>query len=217
MNIVDTRARNTFNFVKRKNIKNIPLFELSFLDHSIDISGYTDVIFQSTPSVEFFNHHKDLIDKNVFAMGPGTQSSLGAKGISSKIPEDPGSEGLKKLIKSGISSGKFLIVKGQGGLNIISDYLKAEGAEVDTIQNYQRVRFSSYLDLSKDFDNADFVIFPSRLAAEIYFQEIYNPDINSKFVTISSRIKDYVDSLGFENSQLDYFADNFESEILNLT
>ena len=52
MNIVDTRARNTFNFVKRKNIKNIPLFELSFLDHSIDISGYTDVIFQSTPSVE---------------------------------------------------------------------------------------------------------------------------------------------------------------------
>ena len=217
MNIVDTRARNTFNFVKRKNIKNIPLFELSFLDHSIDISGYTDVIFQSTPSVEFFNHHKDLIDKNVFAMGPGTQSSLGTKGISSKIPEDPGSEGLKKLIKSSIGSGKFLIVKGQGGLNIISDYLKAEGAEVDTIQNYQRVRFSSYLDLSKDFDNADFVIFPSRLAAEIYFQEIYNPDINSKFVTISSRIKDYVDSLGFENSQLNYFADNFESEILNLT
>ena len=217
MNIVDTRARNTFNFVKRKNIKNIPLFELSFLDHSIDISGYTDVIFQSTPSVEFFNHHKDLIDKNVFAMGPGTQSSLGTKGISSKIPEDPGSEGLKKLIKSSVGSGTFLIVKGQGGLNIISDYLKAEGAEVDTIQNYQRVRFSSYLDLSKDFDNADFVIFPSRLAAEIYFQEIYNPDINSKFVTISSRIKDYVDSLGFENSQLDYFADNFESEILNLT
>ena len=217
MNIVDTRARNTFNFVKRKNIKNIPLFELSFLDHSIDISGYTDVIFQSTPSVEFFNHHKDLIDKNVFAMGPGTQSSLGTKGISSKIPEDPGSEGLKKLIKSSVGSGKFLIVKGQGGLNIISDYLKAEGAEVDTIQNYQRVRFSSYLDLSKDFDNADFVIFPSRLAAEIYFQEIYNPDINSKFVTISSRIKDYVDSLGFENSQLNYFADNFESEILNLT
>ena len=217
MNIVDTRARNTFNFVKRKNIKNIPLFELSFLDHSIDISGYTDVIFQSTPSVEFFNHHKDLIDKNVFAMGPGTQSSLGTKGISSKIPEDPGSEGLKKLIKSSIGSGKFLIVKGQGGLNIISDYLKAEGAEVDTIQNYQRVRFSSYLDLSKDFDNADFVIFPSRLAAEIYYQEIYNPDINSKFITISSRIKDYVDSLGFENSQLDYFADNFESEILNLT
>ena len=217
MNIVDTRARNTFNFVKRKNIKNIPLFELSFLDHSIDISDYTDVIFQSTPSVEFFNHHKDLIDKNVFAMGPGTQSSLGTKGISSKIPEDPGSEGLKKLIKSSIGSGKFLIVKGQGGLNIISDYLKAEGAEVDTSQNYQRVRFSSYLDLSKDFDNADFVIFPSRLAAEIYFQEIYNPDINSKFVTISSRIKDYVDSLGFESSQLDYFADNFESEILNLT
>lgn len=217
MNIVDTRARNTFNFVKRKNIKNIPLFELSFLDHSIDISGYTDVIFQSTPSVEFFNHHKDLIDKNVFAMGPGTQSSLDAKGISSKIPKDPGSEGLKKLIKSSIGPGKFLIVKGQGGLNIISDYLKAEGAEVDTIQNYQRVRFSSYLNLSKDFDNADFVIFPSRLAAEIYFQEIYNPDINSKFVTISSRIKDYVDSLGFENSQLDYFADNFESEILNLT
>ena len=217
MNIVDTRAKNTFNFVKRKNIKNIPLFELSFLDHSIDISGYTDVIFQSTPSVEFFNHHKDLIDKNIFAMGPGTQSSLGTKGISSKIPKDPGSEGLKKLIKSSIGPGKFLIIKGQGGLNIISDYLKAEGAEVDTVQNYQRVRFSSYFDLSKDFDNVDVVIFPSRLAAEIYFQEIYNPDINSKFVTISSRIKNYVDSLGFENFQLDYFSDDFESEILNLT
>jgi len=217
MNIVDTRAKNTFNFVKRKNIKNIPLFELSFLDHSIDISGYTDVIFQSTPAVEFFNLHKDLRDKNVYAMGPGTQSSLGAKGISSRIPEDPGSEGLKKLIKSSIGPGKFLIVKGQGGLNIISDYLKGEGAEVDTIQNYQRLRFSSYSKLSKEFDYADFVIFPSRLAAEIYFQEIYNPSINSKFITISSRIKNYVDSLGFENFQLNYFADNFESEILNLT
>ena len=79
------------------------------------------------------------------------------------------------------------------------------------------MRFSSYFDLSKDFDNVDVVIFPSRLAAEIYFQEIYNPDINSKFVTISSRIKNYVDSLGFENFQLDYFSDDFESEILNLT
>ena len=217
MNIIDTRANNTFNFVKRKNIRNIPLFEIAFLDYSMDISGYTDVIFQSTPSVEFFNHHKDLKDKNVFAMGPGTQSSLGAKGISSRIPEDPGSEGLKKLIKSSIGHGKFLIVKGQGGLNIISDYLIAEGVEVDTIENYQRVRFSSYSKLIKDFDDVDFVIFPSRLAAEIYFQEIYNPNINSKFITISSRIKNYVESLGFESFQLNYFADNFESEILNLT
>jgi len=217
MNIVDTRANNTFNFVKRKNIKNIPLFEISLLNYSMDISGYTDVIFQSTPSVEFFNHYKDLRDKNVFAMGPGTQSSLNAKGIPSKIPEDPGSEGLKKLIKGSVGTGKFLIVKGEGGLNIISDYLLAEGVEVDTVENYQRIRFSSYSQLSKDFDNADFVIFPSRLAAEIYFQEIYNPNINSKFVTISSRIKDYVDSLGFDNFQLNYFADNFESEILSLT
>ena len=30
-------------------------------------------------------------------------------------------------------------------------------------------------------------------------------------------IKEYVDSLGFENFQLNYFADNFESEILKLT
>ena len=217
MNIVDTRANNTFNFVKRKNIKNIPLFEISLLNYSMDISGYTDVIFQSTPSVEFFNHYKDLRDKNVFAMGPGTQSSLNAKGIPSKVPEDPGSEGLKKLIKGSVGTGKFLIVKGEGGLNIISDYLLAEGVEVDTVENYQRIRFSSYSQLSKDFDNADFVIFPSRLAAEIYFQEIYNPNINSKFVTISSRIKDYVDSLGFDNFQLNYFADNFESEILSLT
>ena len=124
MNIVDTRANNTFSFVKRKNIINIPLFEISFLDHSIDISGYTDVIFQSTPSVEFFNLHKDLRDKNVYAMGPGTQSSLGAKGVSSRIPEEPGSEGLKKLIKSSIGHGKFLIVKGQGGLNLSLIILK---------------------------------------------------------------------------------------------
>ncbi len=217
MNIIDTRANNTFNFVKRKNIKNIPLFELSFIEHSIDISSYTNVIFQSTPSVKFFNHHEGLRDKNVFAMGPGTQSSLNAKGISSKIPKDPGSEGLKKLIKSRIDLGKFLIVKGEGGLNIVSDYLKEEGAEVDTIQNYQRIRFSSYSNLVKDFENADFVIFPSRMAAEIYFQEIYNPNMNSKFITISTRIKDYVDSLGFENYKLNYFSDNFETEILKLT
>ena len=55
------------------------------------------------------------------------------------------------------------------------------------------------------------------MAAEIYFQEIYNPNLNSKFITISTRIKGYVDSLGFENYKLNYFSDNFETEILNLT
>ena len=69
MNIIDTRANNTFNFVKRKNIRNIPLFEIAFLDYSMDISGYTDVIFQSTPSVEFFNHHKALKDKMFLQWG----------------------------------------------------------------------------------------------------------------------------------------------------
>lgn len=216
MNIVDTRANNTFNFLKRKNIKNIPLFKLSFLDHSINLTEYSDVIFQSTPAVKFFKHHAGLKNKNVFAMGPGTQSALRAKGISSKVSADPGSEGLKRVISSYISSGRFLIVKGEGGLNLISDYLRAEGAEVETIENYKRLRLSSYSSLCKDFDNANFTIFPSRLSAEIYFQEIYNPNIDSKFITISPRIKDYVDSLGIKNIQLDYFADSFESEILKL-
>ena len=217
MNIVDTRANNTLSFLKRKNIENIPLFELSFLDHALDLSTYTDIIFQSTPSVEFFKYHDDIQDKKVFAMGLGTQSALKSKGVFSNISRKPGSDGLKNIIENRIESGKFLIVKGEGGLNIISDHLEERGAVVETLENYQRFKFSSYSNLINCFKNADFVIFPSKLSAEIYFQEIYNTSMNSKFISISRRIKDYVDSLGYENFQLDYFADNFESEILKIT
>ena len=217
MNIIDTRANSTFSFLERENIKNIPLFELSYLDHTIDLSTYTDVIFQSTPSVNYFRYLEDIRDKQIFAMGSGTQSALEAKGVSSEISREPGSEGLKKILENRLSSGKFLIVKGEGGLNIISDYIQERGAVAETLENYQRVKFSSYSNLINDFHDGDFVIFPSKLSAEIYFQEIYSPNMKSKFITISKRIKDYVDSLGYKNFQLDYFADNFESEILKLT
>ena len=50
---------------RTKCIKNIPLFNLKGIEYSASTQQYTDIIFQSIPSVEFFKEQENLINKNI--------------------------------------------------------------------------------------------------------------------------------------------------------
>ena len=216
MNIIDTRTVNTLSPYNKGAIKNIPLFKLEPLSYELKSKNYTDIIFQSTPSVEFFNDIDLLENRRVFSMGISTKKSLADKGIDSDSPVFPGSFALNELLKENLSNRKFLIVKGLGGLNKIFNYLIKNDAQVHEIICYQRMKFDSYEEIKKLFKKSDAIIFPSTFAAKIFFEEIFSRDLRARYFVISERIKSFINTLGFEAYLIDYFSDDVEKSIKNL-
>ena len=96
MNIIDTRAEGSED--KDTKLQNVSLFKLKPVKYDLLIDDFTDVVFQSTPAVNFFNDHSKLFDKNIFSMGESTKQSLLDKGLDSTNPNIPGSLELNALI-----------------------------------------------------------------------------------------------------------------------
>ena len=95
----------------------------------------------------------------------------------------------------------------------ISDYLKERGMPVKEVACYKRSKFESYENIKENFYKADAIIFPSNFAAEIYFQEIHNNEIEAIFFGISKRIINCINSLGHEAYMVDYFSGNLEKSV----
>ena len=61
------------------DLKNIPLFDLNPIEYSLsspDLKDYTDIVFQSIPSVHYFREYDWLHNKNIYTMGQGTKKFL---------------------------------------------------------------------------------------------------------------------------------------------
>ena len=54
MNIIDTRSNITFSNDKKGIVRNISLFDLKGVDYTLPKENFTDIVFQSVPSIEFF-------------------------------------------------------------------------------------------------------------------------------------------------------------------
>jgi len=213
MNIIDTKASDLEISPRTSSIKNVPLYKFRGIKYKLLSEDYSDIVFQSTAAVEFFQHHHILNQKNIYSMGKATNLSLLEKGFYSYNPEIPGSAELIKMIEGKIESGKFLVVKGKEGLNEVFDYLKSKQVKVDQVCCYERITFDNYDDLKKDYLLADAIIFPSTLAVKIFFKEIYSKDIKAKFFGISDRIIKCINNLGQEGELIDYFSNNLEEQV----
>ena len=109
MNIIDTRTNINLGNDQNSSIKNIPLFHISGIEYLLQSTDYTDIIFQSIPSVKFFQENEFLENKNIYSMGSSTKKFLAQKGINSICPKVPGSEGLCELLCKNKNNGKYLI------------------------------------------------------------------------------------------------------------
>ncbi len=214
MNIIDTKAENTLRFLEAVSIKNIPLFKLEPINYKLENHDFTEIIFQSSPAVDFFKDHALLANKQIYSMGQATSATLESKGLASLNPKSPSSEGLIELLEQsrGINP-SYLVVKGQEGLTKISDYLIKRGLKVKEIACYKRIKFESYENIRENFYKADAIIFPSNFSAEIYFQEIHCDQSKAIFFGISNRIINSIHSLGYKAHMLDYFSDDLENSI----
>lgn len=195
------------------SIKNIPLFKTKEIQYYIDIHKFENIIFQSMSSAAFFNELESLKNKNVFSMGKSTQDYLSKQGVKSVCPSIPGSEELKKLLSKNKKSGNYLIVKGENGLNEISNYLNSSNEYVEEINCYKRFKLESYENVRNEFYNADAIIFPSTYAFKIFFEEIYSTKVKAKLFGISKRITDYISSYDLDSDFIDYFSKDITESI----
>ena len=146
-------------------------------------------------------------------MGKSTQDYLSKQGVKSVCPSIPGSEELKKLLSKNKKSGNYLIVKGENGLNEISNYLNSSNECVEEINCYKRFKLESYENVRNEFYNADAVIFPSTYAFKIFFEEIYSTKVKAKLFGISKRIIDYISSYDLDSDFIDYFSKDITESI----
>ena len=212
MNIIDTSSK-TKEYTSNNLIEHIPLFKIEFINYETVVDDFTDVIFQSIASVENFKNFEICTKKNIYSMGESTKKALLKKGLSSIIPKIPGSSGLKKLIGEEIQKQRFLIIKGEDGLNDIENYISEQGSYCKNIICYKRKQFDSY-DLIKDkFSEADGVIFTSVYGAKIFFENLYGNNKKATFFCISKRIKEHVGLMGHQAKIINYFSDNLYSEV----
>ena len=209
MNIIDTST----NSLSRSGINNVPLFTIDKIEHA-DLSGGKEiVIFQSPSAVKNYNYFKKLADKKIIAMGPGTQKALEEKGLHSALPKNYNSAGIIEYLESNFDDNNVLIVKGENGVNDIEEHVAKHGGNVESISVYRRNVFKDYTQIENDYLNADAIIFTSAMAAKIYFEKIYQNKANTRFYSISNRIKSKIEEYGFEAITLDYFSDDLLEKI----
>jgi len=213
MNIIDTGSNINPIKDQKSSVKNIPLFQIKGAEYLLKTKSYTNIIFQSIPSVKFFNDDEFLKNKNIYSMGTSTQNYLSQKGIISICPDVPGSKELIKILAKNKNNGKYLVVKGADGLNDVFNYLKENGEDVQEIICYKRFKLDSYKDIKKDFYKADAIIFSSTYAVEVFFHEVYSADINATFFGISNRIIKFIFDLGYEAKFIDYFSEDISKSI----
>jgi len=217
MKIIDTKPYSTT--LEYHEIINIPLYKICKVKQIVNLSNYHNIIFQSPSAVMNFDQIAFLEDKRIIAMGPGTSSHLRKHSYVAEVPEtEYSSEGVINLLNKSELIGRTLVIKGEGGLSRISEYLNSASFITDELNTYNRQKFESYEKIKKQFSNIDFVIFSSALAVELYFEYIHFNRENIKFLAVSSRIQNVIKSFNKESTVIDYFSDDLISQIkLTLT
>ena len=212
MKIIDTRPIK--NLDQTNEILNVPLYDIKLLDQVINIGKYKNIIFQSPLAVRSFKYTKELDNKRVISMGPGTSKELKKFGYIAEQPNDEfNSKGVIGLLLKGDISGNTLVVKGEGGLSEIADYLNSANFITDEINVYVREPFENYIDLKDKFLDCDAVIFTSSLSVDLYFRNLFREGEEVLYLPISERIEIAINSYGHKAKVINYFAENLMDEI----
>ncbi len=101
------------------------------------------VIFVSVAAVEFAQKHLPICKwqaSQVFAVGTATQHALQRYGVTATCPDIHTSEGLLALNDlQNINQQNIVIVRGNGGRELIAEQLTKRGAQVTYLEVYLRV------------------------------------------------------------------------------
>jgi uroporphyrinogen-III synthase len=101
------------------------------------------VIFISVAAVEFVNKLLPIASwstQDIIAVGSATSQALQALGINALVPEKHDSEGLLALTPlQKVNNKDVIIIRGNGGRELIAEKLHSRGASVHYFESYRRV------------------------------------------------------------------------------
>lgn len=179
-----------------------------------NINHYQQVFFVSANAVNFafqlMNNKIECLHKiSCFAMGKASYQALIRYGLSHAVVPQQGfnSEAMLALPETQNIHGQFcLIIKGDGGRELLADGLRKRGAKVDYLQVYKRVtpKVDSYL-ISEHLHHQalNAILIYSGDALQNLVQMLANEEtnknlLNTPVVVISQRVQSLAKKIGFK-------------------
>lgn len=174
------------------------------------IDSVTEVdmlIFVSRNAVEFFFQQANwpkLDHIRFVAVGAGTAKLINAFGINDVLmPElKAGSEGLLSLPElNDVANKKIMIVRGQGGRDLLANTLTERGAKVSYLELYQRRPSVKHPEEVNKAVGCDSIICTSVEGVENLVDLLHEHDDNlltKPLIVVSERIKIVAEKIGFQ-------------------
>jgi len=175
---------------KQTDVKYSPAYKIKHIDHVLkkDNNNNIAIIFQSKNSVK---HSKDIVQPFI-DRGEATMYAVGKYSSDEAMmtykrkciyPEDHySSESLIDLLKSKNGShDKFIIIKGEGGRNLIKEFLDSNRKNVTSLDVYKRI-------IKKDFLREEDMIVNSENWLLVSSKELLEK-VNGQIKSFSQKFK----------------------------
>lgn len=166
------------------------------------------LIFVSVAAVEFANKLKPIPlwpQQEVIAVGSATLQALKTLGVSAVMPEQHDSEGLLALASlQNVRAKKVLIIRGDGGRELIAEELSNRGASVNYFESYRRVWRNSSIEFIKTWQQQQIncILVTSNALLEFIVNLIKDSDTywqeDCIWLVASNRIADKAKNLGLK-------------------
>lgn len=184
------------------NVIVFPVIDIVPIDQqhwlTVDLCNLNFMIFVSRNAVEHFVAARQDFTYGgitVVAMGAGTAAGLQEHGIQADIqpPAPAGSESLLAMPEfNSVKDKKILIVRGEGGRELLADTLAARGAKIDYIEVYRRCLPSIDKEKIAQAKTAECVVITSIMGLDNLCTLIKSDDLKNKWlIVLSERIKQY--------------------------
>lgn len=121
-------------------VTHLPLIEIVPIASCLPKGDFDKAIFISANAASFFNHWERLDNSTLFGVGKATAAAIQSQTqCPVAYPEEMNAEGLLALPQlQRVSKDKIIIVKGEDGRPLLQQALAERGAQVTTLDVYQR-------------------------------------------------------------------------------
>ena len=179
------------NNLKYKDIENLEVFNIEYIESKIDLSKYDALIFTSKNAI----HSLDSFNKSwrsipSYAIAPNTAKIINTYGANLCFTgvSSHGNEFAKELIPK-LKNKKVLYVKALKTVSKITDILKDNNIDIDELISYK----SSCKKSTKILEKNSIFIFSSPSSVECFFKN-YEWDISYTAIVIGNTTAKYLPS-----------------------
>jgi uroporphyrinogen-III synthase len=207
------QAGNLCEQIKKAGGKAVlfPVLDIEFKTDAVLANWHSDwdkIVFISKNAVHGFLQqiNQDQLSKDIqlVAVGAATAEAISNAGLNVSITpkENGGSEYLLALDEmQNLAGQKILIVRGEGGRELLADTLKSRQAEVVYGEVYRRVKSSPRAESCLEAIQADVMICTSEQSVKNLVSLLVADKLrllDKPLIVLSDRIKETAHSLGFK-------------------